>query len=103
MELHRKKRIEIIAEAAIVPALLEALREAGASGHTILPALSGDGHHGAWADSAMSAALQMQMILVIASPERAAAIADRLRPLILQYKAVLALSDVEVMRGDHFA
>jgi hypothetical protein len=103
MQLHRKKRIEIIAEAAIVPALVQALHEAGASGHTILPALSGGGHHGAWADSAMSAALQMQMILVIASPALADIITTRLQPLILQYKAVLALSDVEVIRGDHFA
>lgn len=103
MQLHRKKRIEIIAEAAIVPLLVEALHGAGASGYTILPALSGGGHHGAWSESAMSSAMQMQMILVIASPDLAAGIAARLQPLILQYKAILAVSDVEVIRGDHFA
>lgn len=103
MQLHRKKRIEIIAEAAIVPTLVQALHESGASGHTILPALAGGGHNGDWTDSAMSTALQMQMILVIASPEMAQAIAARLQPLIVQYKAILALSDVEVIRGDYFA
>lgn len=103
MQLHRKKRIEIIAEAAIVPALVAALRDAGASGHTVLPALSGGGHTGSWSESAMSAAMQMQMILVIASPGLADAMVERLSPLVVQYKAILAVSDVEVIRGDHFA
>ncbi len=103
MQLHRKKRIEIVAEAAIVPMLIQGLGDAGASGYTVLPALSGGGHAGIWSENAMSAALQMRMILVIASPELADAVVARLQPLILQYQAILSVSDVEVMRGDHFA
>lgn len=103
MQLHRKKRVEIIAEAAIVPTLVAMLQAAGASGYTVLPALSGGGHAGTWSDSAMSAAMQMQVILVIASPGLADAIVERLAPMVAQYKAILMVSDTEVIRGDHFA
>lgn len=103
MQLHRKKRIEIIAEAAIVPMLVEALQAEGASGYTILPAIAGSGHGGQWSDSAMNAAMQMELILVIASPGLADAIVEHLQPMIAEYKAILMVSDVEVIRGDHFA
>lgn len=103
MQLHRKKRIEIIAEAAIVPMLIEALRAQGAPGHTILPAISGSGHGGPWSESAMNAAMQMELVLVIASPGLADAIVEHLQPMIAEYKAILMVSEVEVIRGGHFA
>lgn len=103
MHLHRKKRIEIVAEAAITPLLIEALQSLGASGYTIYPALAGSGHQGVWSESAMSAAMQMQSVMVIASPELADTIVEQLQELLNQYKAILMVSDVEVVRGDHFA
>jgi PII-like signaling protein len=103
MQLHRKKRIEIIAEAAIVPTLIETLRAQGASGYTVIPAILGSGHAGAWSESAMNTAMQMQLVLVIASPGLADSLVEQLRPLVAEYKAILMISEVEVIRGDHFA
>jgi nitrogen regulatory protein PII len=103
MQLHRKKRIEIVVEAAVTPALIEALRNLGVSGYTIFPALAGSGHHGRWSENAMTAAMQMQAVMIIASPDLTDSLIDSLRPLLSTYKAILMVSDVEVIRGDHFA
>jgi hypothetical protein len=48
MDMHRKKRIEIILEAPAMNRLSAALEAAGVTGYTVLPVLAGKGKTGAW-------------------------------------------------------
>src|SRR4028119_1623238 len=48
MQTVTRKRIEILADAPLVPRVVAALKQAGIRGHTVLPALSGTGRSGDW-------------------------------------------------------
>jgi hypothetical protein len=103
METYRKKRIEVIAEAAIVARLLATIDEAGASGYTTQPMSGGRGHHGSWSDLGITPGASMVMVLVIASDELAGRLVPMLHAVLGDFNGVILLSDVAVIRGGHFA
>lgn len=96
-----RKRIEILADAPLLPRLVEALRDSGINGHTVLPALSGAGATGRWSDDGLTGTSKL-LIMAVASADHAASLVDRLAPLLDSHRLLLTLADVEVVRGDRF-
>jgi nitrogen regulatory protein PII len=100
---HHKKRIEIIVEAPALQLVLEALNTAGVSGYTVLPALSGRGHHGTWnRDDSFNNASHMVAIVCVTSEDRAEAAVAAVYAIVERQIAILTLGDVEVVRPEHF-
>lgn len=96
-----RKRIEILADAPLLPRLIAALAANGIGGHTILPALSGAGRTGAWREDRLTGTSKM-MLVAIASDADAAALVDAIGPLLDSHRLLLTVSTVEVVRGDRF-
>ena len=102
VELHAKKKLEIIVEAPIVGRVLRVLERDGAGGYTVLRCLAGSGHDGAWQQGDVSDAVDKRLIVVIADADTAQAMIDDLGDIMRRYSAILYLSDVQVMRPEHF-
>jgi nitrogen regulatory protein PII len=102
MQLHRKKRIEIIVEASCVQTILDMIEATGATGYTLLHEVSGKGHRGVRNDSHLTDVFRNVLIVVIAAEEIAREIVSRSQPLLENYAGIVSLSDVEVVRDDHF-
>lgn len=100
--LHRKKKVEIIVEAARAPAILKMIEAAGAKGHTVLSEVSGKGNRGVRDDAHLSDVFRNVMIIVIASEAVARRIVAESQPLLEDYAGIVVVSDVEVVRDEHF-
>jgi len=103
METHRKKRIELIVESAIVDRLVAAIEAEGASGYTTHPVSGGKGHHGAWQEIGITPGSGKLAIVVIASPELADRLVPKLYAAMADFSGVILMSDVEVIRSAHFS
>jgi nitrogen regulatory protein PII len=102
MQLHKKKRVEIVVESARAPRILEMIEEAGAAGYTVVPKVSGKGNRGVRDEAHVSDVFRNVMIIVIARPEVASLIVERSQPLLEHYAGIVYVSDVEVVRDEHF-
>jgi PII-like signaling protein len=102
MELHRKKRVELIVEASCVPRLVEMIEAAGAKGYTVLHEVSGKGNRGVRNDSHLTDVFRNMMIIVIAAEPIALQIISRSQRLLEDYAGIVTVSDVEVIRDEHF-
>jgi len=103
MEMHPKKRIEVVVEAPLLNRLLALLDESNVSGYTVLPAIAGRGHHGPWNREGLATdAGRMVVVVLIVGPDAVSALMDRIFPLIARQIAIVTVSDVEVVRGERF-
>jgi PII-like signaling protein len=103
MLMHAKKRIDIVAEAPVLKRLEALLDEAGVSGYTVLPALAGRGHHGDWSREGLAGdAGRMICVFCIVDPAKVEPILEKLEAVVQRQIAIVAVSNVEVIRGDHF-
>ena len=102
MQLHAKKKVEIIVEASLLEDALALIEKLGARGYTVLPARAGRGVDGAWETGNISGAFQMVMVVVIADATIAERIVEQAFTLLEQYTAIVYVSDVEVVRGEQF-
>ena len=102
VQLYRKKRIEIVVEAARAPAIIEMIEAAGAKGYTVLPNVSGKGHRGIRDEADLSDVFRNILIVVIAAEDIALKIVEQSQPLLEHYAGIVLVSDVEVVRNDHF-
>lgn len=102
MDVHPKKKIEIFVEAPVIKKVLALIDEAGATGATFLPVLGGHGDGGDWSDKDLGSAIEMQKIMVVTGPRRAAVIRDTVYEAVADYRMMILISDVEVIRNDHF-
>jgi len=96
-----RKRIEILADAPLLPRLVDELQASGVTGYTVLSALSGAGATGRWSDDGLTGTAKL-VVMAITSADHAAALVDRLAPLLDSHRLLLTLSDVEVVRGGRF-
>ena len=101
METVNRKRLEILADAPLVPRVIAALKQAGIGGHTIIPALSGAGRRGEWSEERVTGATK-QMVVAIASGPHAQEFVDAIGPLLDSHRLLLTIADVAVVRGDRF-
>ncbi len=96
-----RKRIEILADAPLLPRLIEALIAASITGHTVFPATSGAGRTGRWSDDGLTGTAKL-IVVAIASTDHAAALVEGLAPMLDSHRLLLTIADVEVVRGDRF-
>lgn len=101
MNLTKMKRIELLADEQLAPRLGKLVREAGFSGHTVMPVLSGSGGRGDWHDERLTASSRV-MILCIGTAENADRLLETLAPMLTDYRLLLTIGDVEVVRHERF-
>jgi PII-like signaling protein len=103
MDMHVKKRLELIIERPAYKRACRVLVEAGATGYTVLPALAGYGGGNKWERGTdLSASNDMVVISSIMDQKIVNACTDALSKLLGSHIGVLSFSDVTVMRPDRF-
>nr|WP_167222160.1 DUF190 domain-containing protein [Pelagibius litoralis]NIA68023.1 DUF190 domain-containing protein [Pelagibius litoralis] len=102
METHHRKKLDIIVEAPLQRRVVALLEEQEVRGYTVMPCLAGKGADGTWQQGEISDAFSMRLIVVIAREEAARRIMEAAHELLRDYSAIITLSDVEVIRADHF-
>ena len=103
MEMHQRKRLEITVEKRRLQTVIDLLDKDGeVTGYTVLPSLGGRGHTGARAPQPYSDVLDTVIVIAIVKEAVASRLVEKLAPLIDQIVGIVALSDVQVMRGGHF-
>lgn len=98
----RRKRIEVLVDVPLAEWLVEKAAEAGIEHYSFISLASGMGYAGAWRDEDVSGAVAKRIFLAIAGEAKTAALIDTLVPHLDEYGLLVALSDVDVVRGDRF-
>jgi len=96
-----RKRIDILVDAPLCDWLVEQAAAAGIVHHSILPVESGLGRAGPWRDDGFGA-VGKRMFLALSNEEKVQALLERLAPDIERFGLVIAVYDVEVIRGERF-
>ena len=103
MQLHARKRLEIVVEKLRSQAVIEILDgDPEVSGYTMLPTLGGRGHSGTRSPQPYSDVLDTVCIVAIVKAAVADRLVEKLAPLIDEIVAIIAVSDVQVIRSGHF-
>ena len=101
-DMTRMRRIEVLADEPLIPALERLAAAAGIHNYTLLPTVGGMGQHGRWRDDQVSGATAKIMLLAITTPEKAEQLVDLMSPLLGPHRMLLLLSDVDVVSGPQF-
>ncbi|MCX7340623.1 MAG: DUF190 domain-containing protein [Hyphomicrobiales bacterium] len=103
VQTHLKKRIEIILEAPALHRLTDRLNQAGVTGYTIVPVLAGRGQDGTWSAEGLAGdAGRLVMVISIVDAAKADDVLDRVYTLLARQIGIVTVSDVQVIRADHF-
>ena len=92
--LNTMKRLEIVLEHDQVDAVRGVL-EQHATGYTVVPGCTGFGHHGRREGD-------LVLVVTVVTRDHADPILDAVLPLIDRRSGVVLITDVQVVRGDHF-
>ena len=92
------KRIEIVIDAAHTPALLSALREAGAGGYTLIRDVQGMGDRGERSGDELTDVFRNCYVIVACAPDASTQIIEAVRPLLQRYGGVCLVSDAQWLR-----
>ncbi len=96
-----RKRIEILADTALVRRVTEIINRVEITGWTVLPVQSGSGRDGPWQDERVTGS-NKSLVLTVASQNKAEKLASELEPILSSHGLLLTMWDVEVIRGDRF-
>lgn len=103
METFPKKRIEIMVEAPLMNRVITILDDLEVSGYTVMPAIAGRGNDGAWhRDGQVGRVGSVVQVFCIVDPEREDDILEPLFRLVSRQIGIVTVSDVRVVRSDHF-
>lgn len=103
MQTYKKLRVEFVIEAPIVKRLTDSLDKAGVTGYTVMPALSGKGVDGSWSrEGQIIDAGRMLVVLCIVDPSMKDTVLELTTPILKRQIGIVCLSEVEVLRNDHF-
>jgi len=103
MQTHPKKRLELIIEAPALNRRLDILDKQEVSGYTVMPVLAGRGRQGRWSrDGLVGMAGQMLMVVCVTSEHRVPALLEAVSKFLARQIGIVAISDVEVIRTEHF-
>ena len=97
-----RRRIEVLADEPLIPAIERIAGPAGIEHYTLMPTLGGVGHSGRWRDDQISGATAKVMFMAITTEEGADRLAELLTPLLAPHHMMLLVSNVEVVRGPRF-
>lgn len=101
VETVTRKRLEILADTPLVRKVTQAIEDAEISGWSVVPVTSGRGREGRWHEERVTGA-DKSLVLAIASEEKAAALIERLAPILTSHGLLLTMANVEVVRGERF-
>lgn len=96
-----RRKIEILTPMPLLSRLRALLRQHGASGHTVLPALAGQGANGSWDRGHVSDAETCVLVVCVLAAEPADQLFDALGGLLAD-AGVAWMSDVTVLRGEKY-
>lgn len=102
VKLYRKKKVEIIVEAVRGRAVIEMIEAVGARGYSVVPNLTGRGNRGTRDEAHLTDVFRNILIIVVAAEEIAKQIVEQSQPLLENYAGIVVVSDVEVVRDQHF-
>jgi hypothetical protein len=102
VELVRRKRLEVVADAPLCEWLAESAAKLGIAHFSVVSLSAGSGQGGAWRDEDLSGAVAKRMFIAVASEQKAVAFIDALAPRLDEYGLLATLSDVDVVRGERF-
>lgn len=97
------KKVEVIVRGQYlkeVEALLDRVR---VSGYTIIPDISGKGHHGMHEGHLLFNEMHsMVMVITVMPKEKVETVLAGVKPMLEHHSGVVFISDVEVIRRDYF-
>lgn len=103
MQTYPKKRIDIVVEAPLLARVIELLDAQGVGGYTVLPALAGRGSGGVWhRDGLVGRAGAAVTIFCILDANKVDDVLEPLFRLVSRQIGIVSVSDVQVIRPDHF-
>jgi hypothetical protein len=97
-----RRRVEVLADEPLIPAIERIAASAGIDHYTLLPTLGGMGHSGRWRDDQVSGATAKVLFMAVTTQDCADRLADLLTPLLAPHHLMLLVSNVEVIRGQRF-
>ncbi len=100
-ELVHRKRLEIIADLELAEWLADEAEAVGITHFTIVPTLGGKGAHGRWRNDGVGGQGKC-LFISVTSADRATALIDRIGPMFSDYRIVMDIADVQVLRGERF-
>lgn len=92
------KRLELVIDAAHTPALLNALREAGAPGYTVIRDVQGLGDRGERSGDELTDVFRNCYVIVACSEQVAEQIIPAVRPLLHRYGGMCLISDTHWLK-----
>lgn len=102
VETHKRKKIEIVIEAALLRRVTERLERRGVAAYTVVQGLEGRGTAGAWNEDQLTGAFQKLIVIAITREEKVAGVLEDLSAFFASYPGIVCVSDVEVIRGERF-
>jgi len=103
IQMHAKKKIELIIEAPLVRKVIALFDVRRVSGYSILPLLGGSGHEGRWdAAGAVGDTGRMVAVVCIVDESSLDDVLQDIYPLVMRQIGIVTVSDVQVIRKDHF-
>jgi hypothetical protein len=99
--LTRRRKLEIFVEAHALQRIETMLDGAGFKGWSVFAGSEGAGAHGVWRQTGVDER-GLSMILAIGPAEACEAALAWLADYFKHYPGIVAVSDVEVMRGERF-
>ncbi|MFM1815070.1 MAG: hypothetical protein RLZ98_1765 [Pseudomonadota bacterium] len=103
MRTYPKKRIDIMVEAPLMNRVISILEQNGAGGYTVMPAIAGKGKDGSWhRDGLVGRVGAVVQVFCIIDESELDDILTPLFSLVSQQIGIVTISDVQVIRPDHF-
>ena len=103
MQTFAKKRLEIVIEHPARKGLAALLDAQHVTGYSVVPVSAGSGQHGPWDEAGqVTSAEGMVMVICIVDPAQCEGVLEAVYPYIAPRKAIMSISDVQVVRGERF-
>ena len=103
MQTFFKKRIEIVIEHPARKGLAAILDAQKVTGYSVVPVIAGSGKYGPWDEAGqVTSAEGMVMFISIVDPVHLDRVLEAVYPFIQLRKAIMTVSDVQVVRGERF-
>ncbi|MEM1105444.1 MAG: DUF190 domain-containing protein [Pseudomonadota bacterium] len=103
MEMHAKRRIELIIERMAYKRACRVMEGAGLTGYTVMPALAGFGGVNRWTrDTDISSASDLVVIVSIGEADKVDAALASIADILGSHIGVVSVGDVDVLRSDRF-
>ncbi|MEM8610263.1 MAG: DUF190 domain-containing protein [Myxococcota bacterium] len=101
--MHDKRRLEIIVERMALSRATNILEDAGLTGYTVLPAISGFGGNTRWqSEGDLSTTQEMVVVIAIGDEAKVERALRELHRLLERHVGVLTVGDVQVLRSGRF-